>query len=91
VLEQQITQQRKELNGLRKHKIELADLKETREIELEEAKAEAERRRAERLAKIAEDRYVRRVKKGEEGAVAARLILRLAADWSTRLALKPNE
>ena len=43
VLEQQITQQRKELNGLRKTKIELADLKETREIELEEAKADAVR------------------------------------------------
>ena len=50
------------------------------------AKAEAEQRRAERLAKIAEEQYVRRVKKNEDGAVAARLALRLAADWPESLA-----
>ena len=62
VLEQQITQQRKELNGLRKHKIELADLKETREIELEEAKAEAARQAKRQLNQELDERINERLK-----------------------------
>ena len=62
VLEQQITQQRKELNGLRKHKIELTDLKETREIELEEAKAEAVRQAKRQLNQELDERINERLK-----------------------------
>jgi len=62
VLEQQINQQRKELNGLRKHKIELADLKETREIELEEAKAEAARQAKRQLNQELDERINERLK-----------------------------
>lgn len=50
-------------------------------------KAMAEMRRAERLAKISEDRYIQRVKKSEPNAVQARLVVELAENWQEQVRL----
>ena len=47
----------------------------------------AEMRRAERLAKISEDRYIQRVKKSEPNAVQARLVVELAENWQEQVRL----
>jgi len=48
-------------------------------------KADAEQRRAERLEKISEERYIQRVKKTEPKAVEARLVLALAEEWQEQV------
>ena len=62
VLEHQITQQRKELNGLRKDKIKLANLEETREVELEEARAKAAREARKTLNQELDEKIAQRLK-----------------------------
>ena len=62
VLEKKVRKQRGELNGLRKDKIELDDLKENREIEIEEAKAEAARQAKRQLNQELDERINERLK-----------------------------
>lgn len=61
-LENKVKKQRLELNGLRKDKIELEDLKENRKIELEEAKAEATRQAKRQLNQELDEKISERVK-----------------------------
>jgi len=61
-LQDKVVNQREELIGLRKDKIELEDLKENREIELEEAKAEAARQAKRQLNQELDERINERVK-----------------------------
>ena len=62
VLEKKIRKQRDVLKGLRKDKIELDDLKENREIEIEEAKAEATRQAKRQLNQELDERINERLK-----------------------------
>ena len=61
-LKDKVKKQRDELKGLRKDKIELDDLKENREIELEEAKAEAARQAKRQLNQELDERINERLK-----------------------------
>ena len=61
-LENKVKKQRLELNGLRKDKIELEDLKENRKIELEEAKAEATRQAKRQLNQELDEKISERIK-----------------------------
>ena len=62
VLEKKIRKQRDVLKGLRKDKIELDDLKENREIEIEEAKAEAARQAKRQFNQELDERINERLK-----------------------------
>jgi superfamily II DNA or RNA helicase len=48
-------------------------------------KANAELRRAKLLEKLAEDKYIQRVKKSDPNAVLARLVLELASNWQEQV------
>ena len=61
-LQDKVKKQRDELKGLRKDKIELDDLKENREIELEEAKAEAARQAKRQINQELDERINERLK-----------------------------
>jgi len=62
VLEDQVALQRKELNNLRRTKLELADLKESRELDIEEARSKATREAKSELNQKMEERVAQMVK-----------------------------
>ncbi len=62
LLEKKVEKQRKELKGLREHKVELEDLKAEQEINIKEAKAEATREAKRKLNQELEEKISKRVK-----------------------------